>query len=131
MKTQYDTNTSQRLVMIHVYLFKLSSLILSTYDRFLPQLNRVHLNNITSLTPTTIQHLQCLQHLKLVKCSSDEFYHIFQNIPTLQSLDVCLNMNSFSLGFALPYNQLIRLDLVIISECVKTFIIMLKVIRSV
>jgi hypothetical protein len=92
---------------------KLSSLLLSTPDQLLPQLNRLYLNNINMFSPTT---LQCIRHLKLVKCSLFEAEAIFAYIPTLKSLDICLDMNNLNWWFMLQCNQLIRLNIIFDSE---------------
>jgi hypothetical protein len=94
---------------------KLSSLLLSNSDQLLPQLNRVYLNNINIFSPTT---LQCIRHLKLVKCSPFEAEAIFAYIPTLKSLDIRLDMNSLDWWLMLQCNQLIRLNINFDSECV-------------
>jgi hypothetical protein len=94
----------------------LNSLLQSTYDQLPPLLNRLCLNNLTVLTPATFQRLQYLRHLKLVTSSLINLHRIFDYIPQLQSFDVRLNMSTSNFISTLPFNQLIRVNLIIDSE---------------
>jgi hypothetical protein len=92
---------------------RVNSIILDTYTRVLPHLNRLELSHAFGLVGIPLSQL-C--HLKITECCHDELNRIIEYSPHLVSLDVCLELENPNMTISLIPSQLTRLRLIIQSE---------------
>ncbi|UJR19825.1 hypothetical protein I4U23_022958 [Adineta vaga] len=87
---------------------KIDLLLSSIYPRVLPQVNRLYLHSGHVLHSIV---LLSLHYLKLDTCSLDELKVIFKNALQLQSLAICLKLQTPNLDISSTSSRLTRLDL--------------------
>ncbi len=92
---------------------RVDPIILDTYKRVLPHLNRLELTKASALIGIPLSKLR---HLKITKCWHDELKRIIEYSPHLVSLDVCLEIENTNMTISLIPSQLTRLRLIIQSE---------------
>ncbi|CAF1426921.1 unnamed protein product, partial [Adineta steineri] len=93
IRQKYPTRTNSYFNMLK----QINLLLSDTYLRVLPQITYLYLHNGDVLHSIP---LPVLYHLKLDKCSLDDLKAIFKNAPELQSLNICLELDTPNLGIS-------------------------------
>ncbi|CAF4160077.1 unnamed protein product, partial [Adineta steineri] len=93
IRQKYPTRTNSYLNMWN----QVNLLLSNTYLRVLPQITYLYLHNGNVLHSIP---LPVVYHLKLDKCSLDDLKVIFKNAPEIQSLNICLKLETPTLNIS-------------------------------
>ncbi|CAF0940273.1 unnamed protein product [Adineta steineri] len=106
IRRKYPPRTSQYSNISN----KINLRLLNAYSRILPRLTHLYLHSGDVLQSIPLSHLY---YLKLDKCTLDELEIIIRNAPQLQSLNICLELDTSKSDISLISSHLTQLNLTI------------------